>query len=393
MRKIFILTIAISYWQFSWSQHQTGFIESEAIELSRICNSYNALDQTGSDEAFVPTYYQKIYTSKALGMDNIFQVYADTINKKGIIHFRGSSSKKISWLENFYATLIPSKGVLKVDGESFNYNMSNAEDAYIHAGYTIGFLSMEKGVLEQIDILNSLGIYTIFITGHSQGGAIAHICMAYLDQLPKEKSKQANQFKVYAFANPMVGNDKFAADYNSRFCDTGLSYLIHNPKDVVIKMPIASNDTTFLQSLVDDLSTNPELASQAFILQAAFALMKNQINTMVTTMLDNVEGEVINEIGPIELPKDSQKQMQYSHTGNQIIIEPADYSNIKTPDSKFKLPQEIENSPIGSVIKLLMKNTDGQHKMYNYYTGLLKKYQPQVYQDLDQKVFISFEKK
>lgn len=388
MRKYFLFVFVSLLVQLSFGQHTPGFLEDEAIDMAKICNSYSAWEIHGTDKDYIPEQYHKIFSSKSLGMDNAFQVYADNTNKKGVIHFRGSTAKKSSWMENFYATLIPANETIKVEGKKFNYNASEAKGAYIHAGYTLAFYYLQDAILEQIESLNKRGIYTIYITGHSQGGALAQMCMALLDNLPNREVKQKNAFKVYAFANPMIGNVTFANDYNKRFCETGLSYLIHNPKDVVTKMPIAYNDTTFLKSMVDELSNNPEFSAQAMLYQGAFAMIKNQISTMANSMFSKVEAQIFAELGKIELPADKQTKVQYCHTGNRTLIEPADYTNVKMPESKSHLPKEIEGTPIGVLLKNLMKSVDGQHKAYNYYTGLLKKFRPLAYQNLKEKVFI-----
>ena len=388
MKHLFLIVLSCLMLHTSFAQHVSGFVEDEAIDMALICNSYSAWEVYGTDKDYIPEQYHKIFSSKSLGMDNAFQVYADNTNKKGVIHFRGSTAKKSSWMENFYATLIPGKETIKIEGKKFDYNASQAKGAYIHAGYTLAFYYMEEAILEQIESLNKRGIYTIYITGHSQGGALAQMCMALLDNMPNREVKDKNQFKVYAFANPMIGNQAFANDYNKRFCETGLSYLIHNPKDVVTKMPIAYNDTTFFKSMVDELSNNPEFSAQAMLYQGAFAMMKNQISSMANNMFTKVEQQIFAELGKVELPTDRQTKVQYCHTGNRTLIDPADYSGIKMPESKGKLPKEIDDSAIGLLIKNMMKNVEGQHKVYNYYTGLLKKFRPLAYQNLKEKVFI-----
>lgn len=385
--KFVMLLSALCISTLTFAQHQKGFQDNEAIELIQICNSFSALDLYGTDKDFIPKNYIKIHTSKSVGMDNAFQVYADENNKKAIIHFRGSTQNKISWMENFYATLIPANDQMTIDGKKFKYNLSNANDAFVHAGYTLAIFYLENPIINQIKSLNKKGIYTIYLTGHSQGGALAQIFTAYLDLLPNKDLKD-NHFKTYAFANPMIGNHQFVKDYNTRFCETGRSYLIHNPKDMVVKLPLAYNDTTFLKAMLDDYSTNPDFSAQATLMQGMMYMMKDKISQMANTMFANVEKQIFNELGTIVLPENKQTKVQYSHTGNKVLIEPADYEGIEIPKSDMKMPQEMEKNPIASTMKKMFEETGLQHKSYNYYTGLLKKYRSTQYQNLQEKVFI-----
>ena len=93
-------------------------------------------------------------------------------------------------------------------------------------------------MVDQINKLNDKGVYDIIITGHSQGGALAHLTRAYLENLPEEEISSKNIFKTYSFANPMCGNEEFAREYKVRYSDSNMSYSVINPADMVPQMPM-----------------------------------------------------------------------------------------------------------------------------------------------------------
>lgn len=386
MRKWLAFFVSLSSF-ISFSQHQKGFSENEAIDMVRICNSFSSYKQHGNDSLFIPSNYRKIYTSPSYGMDNIFQVYTDEHSKKAVIHFRGTSSQKISWMENFYSTMIPANDQLSVNGKTFKYNLSTADNAYIHTGYTLALSYLEEPVLEQIKRLNQIEIYTFYLTGHSQGGAIAQLFAAYLSLLT-DKNLIQNEYKTYAFANTMVGNDAFATDYNKRFCETGMSYLIHNPADLIIKLPLSESDTTFVLSTLERYSTIPEYSTQAALLFGVYSMMKDRANELINSVLSNVELKIEEELGPIILPANTDTKSIYVHTANVVLIEPSDYSGLEITVTDNKIPKEVQDSPFFNLVKGILSDVNLQHKTYNYYTGVLKLYRPQEYNSLKEKVFL-----
>lgn len=99
------------------AQLKSGFDANEARAMIQICNSFTYLDLYGSDIEILPAGYKKVYTSPVYGMDNKFQIY--TNGNKGVIHFRGSTSKQSSWLENLYASMIPVKSKILINGKEF----------------------------------------------------------------------------------------------------------------------------------------------------------------------------------------------------------------------------------------------------------------------------------
>lgn len=378
------------------AQLKSGFDANEARAMIQICNSFTYLDLYGSDIEILPAGYKKVYTSPVYGMDNKFQIY--TNGNKGVIHFRGSTSKQSSWLENLYASMIPVKSKILINGKEFEYQVGENRESHIHAGYMLAVCFFKDDLLKQVKELNKEGIYNICITGHSQGGALAQIVRAYLSYLPEKELSAKNNFKVYAFANPMIGNPSFVKEYNEKFCEPGMSYLIHNPADFVPRLPVSYNDSTFWKENLSDIILNrEEFSIQKTALEGGLYLFKDKVSLMVRKMSQNIEKQLIKELGEIVMPA-FYEDVNYVHTGNRIMLSPTEYplelkdSSILQSDSLMRIYKRDENGIFEDKDLYKQPGKFLQHKTYNYYTAVLKAYFPEAYDQLGQKYFVMPEK-
>jgi len=372
MKSLFILIF--SFYSFALvAQLKSGFDASEARDLIRICNSATYLNLYGDDSPIIPEGYVKTYTSPVYGMDNLFQIY----EKGGIavINFRGSTANKSSWLENLYAAMIPVKETIEINGEKFKYEVGKDEDGAVHAGYTLALYYLKDDVLKQIKHLNKKGIRDILITGHSQGGALAQLTRAYLDNQSLFKVSKRNTFKVYAFANPMIGNAAFCKEYSEKFCDSEMSFVIHNPKDFVPKMPISYNDDFWEKNLSDLLLNNEEFSLQNTAIDGVLNLFKDRLPALAKKMSENINKQLLKDLGVIKMPE-FKNEVNYTHTGNRILISETIYPEIKEP-------KESDEKK-----KFNFSGMSLQHKPYNYYTAILNDYFPEEYNKLEQKYFV-----
>lgn len=373
------------------AQLESGFNPREVRDMIQVCNSFAYLDLYGSDKEIIPNGYKKVYTSPALGMDNRFQVFSN--GKKAIISFRGTTEKQMSWMANLYASMIPVNDKIIIDENEFNYKLGEKKDSYVHAGYTLAIYYLKNDLLWQINKLNQQGIYDFYITGHSQGGALAQLVMSYFEYLPDQELSKKNTFKVYAFANPMVGNQSFVEEYNRKFVKTGMSFIIHNPEDVVTKLPYSYQDSLFWQENLAEFLTNREgFSTRNFMIDAVSHLFSDRIISMARDMSKRIEGQLFAELGNIVMPA-LKEDFNYAHTGNLILISKTVYP------LELKDPSILEND---SLMKTYERNEDGtfkdkslykrrnmflQHKPYNYYTAILKDFFPKDYMRLDKKYF------
>lgn len=391
MRLLLIWLILVSN-TTSYAQLKPGFDPQESRELIALCNSFTYLDLYGDDSEILPEGYLKVYTSPAYGMDNLFQVY--THNNTGIINFRGSTANRNSWMENLYASMIPVKDTIRVNKTDFPYQVGTDTLGAVHAGYMLALFYLKDDLLKQIQLLNSKGIYSIIITGHSQGGALAQLTRAYLHYLPESVLSRKNQFKVYAFANPMIGNPAFCNEYSRQFCKPELSFVIHNPDDLVPRMPISYDDSTFWEKqLVTLITERDNFSGNEFAMGGLLLLFKDRVKEIAQRMSLNIQQQLVKELGEIAMPA-FKPELNYAHTGNVLLISPTEYplelkdSSILANDSLMRMYKRDANGVFEDKSLYKSQSWSLQHKPYNYYTAILKDYFPKEYARLEEKYFV-----
>lgn len=384
-----LLFILFSYFTVSAEEFKRGFNASEAKDMIAICNSYTFLDLYHSDSEILPKGYNKTYTSRTLGMDNKYQIYQKgTI---GVINIRGSTDKSLSWMENFYASMIPAKGVIKTPDYTFNYCFARDTSAAVHAGYALGIAFLSKDILHQLKELNKQGIFNIIITGHSQGGALAHLLCAYLENSPNSIVSKKNTFKTYAFADPMTGNKAFVDEYNSRFCTNQTSFSIINPDDFVPTLPMSYNaEGNFI---------SPETISSLFFdrtnfdfkqLAMDFALKKLEktLSGYLKYASHALEKRISETIGDVIMPT-YLEDINYKAIENRIELPSFEYpkilkdSTILSNDSLMTIYKRDLNGVFYEKSLYKKEPMRYQHKPYNYYVAILKKYFKEEYEKLN----------
>lgn len=386
MRAFLLLTFlvplqgAIAYAQFS-----DGFDKERARDLVRICNSFTSIDLFNSDEEILPEGYEKLYTSSAYGMDNKFQVYKS--GDIGVIHFRGSTAERISWLENINSGMIPAEGTMKMNGTPFDYCFAKDEAAAVHSGYALGIGFLREDILFQLKELNRKGVHDVIITGYSQGGALANLAMAWLHQLPAEKLSPKNSFKTYAFAAPMVGNKAFAREYDHSYCVDGMSYNIINPKDPIPRFPLSyheSKEGFVMKNLKKAMSEEKDLYMQELVTEGAALLLEDEMKKLVDRMGQKTDQQIEREVGPFELPP-RVDDIDYEPICNRKRLRPVKYpkvmkdSSILSNDSLMAVKERGPNGHLKDESLYEDEPWGYQHKPYNYYYAFLKTYFPRRY--------------
>lgn len=375
----------------TFAQLQKGFDPQEAKEMIMLCNSFTYLDLYKDDQAIIPSGYTKLYTSKKAGMDNVFQVYKH--GKVGVINFRGSTANKFSWLANMYSEMLPVSGEIKVKEITFDYTMGKDTAASVHSGYTLAIAFLHQDILAQIKKLNAEGIYDILITGHSQGGALAVLARAYLAHVDSKELDPKNNFKVYSFAMPMVGNKAFVKEYNRNFSDKQMSFGLINPEDLVPSMPLSYNDSTFIrQNVAALMSDKMDLDKSLFVKEGMILLFQSQFKDLVTKFSSSIKNQLNEEYGEIVTPK-AKDGINFAQIGNIIELPEPEYP-LELKDSSILQDKEfLKTHPRDKKgvfeDKSLYKSTSMslQHKPYNYYTAILRTYFPKEYDRIDPKSF------
>jgi hypothetical protein len=237
---LFCLTISLS------ARHlQPGFDGNEFRKMLEVSGHQ-------SDTPWVklwmpyPTGYTLACRSAICGLDNRWDLWTgkDSVD---VISIRGTTATYESWLENFYAGMIPANGTLNLEnGRTFSYRLSNDSGAYVHIGWMIGLANMAPEIVQKINEEYQKGVKDFYIMGHSQGGAIGFLLTSYL-HYEKGKSIPADiTFKTYGSAVPKPGNLFYAYDFDF-ITRGGWAFRVVNTADWVPEVPFA------IQTL-DDLS-------------------------------------------------------------------------------------------------------------------------------------------
>ncbi|MGB1309412.1 MAG: lipase family protein [Oceanihabitans sp.] len=377
--KIFIFCIAT----VTVAQIKPGFYANEASYTIAMCNSFNFTKQFGSTENIIPENFNLLYASEILSMDNKFEIYEN--GNTGVINYRGSTDKIISWVENFYSAMIPAQGEIIIDDETHHYNFSAAKNAAVHAGYALSIVLLSEKITEQVKALNANGIYDIVITGHSQGGALATMTRAYLENLPPNKLSAKNNFKTYAYAQPMSGNKEFAKDYNNRFSKLETSYSIINPKDPIPYMPFNYEEEKLIskEKVKGWLFGKKKFKAKKLGQDAFIRLFERGLTKYIKS-----SNKLINKIlglkfGKIVMPE-FVADINYYPTGTLQKIAKFKYPRVEVDVTGLseKERKGLEQRSNGKWYKKETKFF--QHKPYNYYVQVLKKWNRNAYRNLNE---------
>lgn len=194
-------------------------------------------------------HYERKFRSAEVGLYNRCEIYlrSDSVI---ILNLRGTVNKRESWLENFYAGMIPAEGTLQLsDTYSFTYKLAARSDALVHTGWTIGTGFLAKEYLPVLKELLEGGCRSIIVTGHSQGGALSFLNTSYIYYLFREQYPGL-KLKTYASAAPKPGNLYYAYDFES-ITGNGFAYRVVNTKDWVPESPVT------VQGIGDFNTVNP----------------------------------------------------------------------------------------------------------------------------------------
>lgn len=380
--KIIVFILLLFFSNSSFAQLSEGFKPNEAKLLIALCNSYTFLELYGSDSLIIPKEYRKIFTSEVMGMDNVFQVYEG--DSHGVINFRGSTNKTSSWVENVYSAMIPGKGIIKIDSVDVSYSFAADSNAAVHCGYALTVVLLAPVIIKQIKKLNSNGIYNILLTGHSQGGALAHLSRAYLENLSDDEQFSQNLYKTYAFANPMCGNKEFADEYKLRYSDGNMNFSIINPTDFVPKLPMNYQEeknaygNLFYKSWAD-LITQGDVPKFKNLILPVFEPF---ITTYINHSNHVIEKLVSNYIVSIEMPS-YVRDINYFQVGTILYLEPFPIPEVQTDTCKMTRKEKAKIKKDKDGNENNKKTSFFQHKPYNYYVAILKKYFPEEYKELN----------
>lgn len=250
-RLIFSLLILLFCCQLTNAQThalKAGFDKQEYIELLKM---HVRLYDTTKNKVPYPVHFKNAYSSPVVGMDNRWDLWS---NGKGVavINLRGTTTNPVSWLQNFYAAMVPAQGEIKLSNSfTFKYNLASNPRAAVHVGWLIGVAYLAKDIVPKIDSCYKKGIKDFIVMGHSQGGALSYLMTSHLYNLQKQNDIPKDiRFKTYSSAAPKAGNIYYAYEYES-LIDGGWGVNVINAADWVPQTPFS------VQTLGDFVETNP----------------------------------------------------------------------------------------------------------------------------------------
>jgi hypothetical protein len=286
----------------------------------------------------LPNSYKLTYRSPVKGFDNRWDLF--TNDKTAIISIRGSVASMESWVENFYAGMIPSSGHIRInDSIDFKYKLAENEKALVHIGWTLGLASMAEDIVEKINNYYAKGYKDFYIIGFSQGASIAQLLNSYLHYLPEGSIPADIQFKTYAIACPKTGNMEYSYDF-TYINKGGWEFRVVNREDWVPRAPFT------VQNIEDMPEKNPfsEIESalkgmkpmQRSIVKGIYKKLVRRISKAqsgLTNVFGNKVQWVISKSKPFVEKHEFAKSFAYFPAGTNIIIPelaiPADLDKMK----------------------------------------------------------------
>lgn len=304
---------------------QPGFDGNEFRKMFQV--SAHQLDTPWTKIKFpYPGNYNMVYRSQVCGLDNRWDMWMSN-DSVGVISIRGTTGTNESWLENFYAGMIPAQGTLNMgNGRLFDYKLASDSAAYVHIGWTIGLASIAPEVVAQMQLQYSKGIRDFIIMGHSQGGAIALLLYSYLHYQPDSIVPNDIRIKVYGSAAPKVGNQKYAYDFDF-ISRGGWAFRIINSVDWVPECPFTVQTT-------DDLSKgNPFTEPERAGVNGPFKFIATRIINKMNRKAKHAEkrfrkylavktGKLVRKKIPGMPKQEYVKSMAYATCGTPIILVP-----------------------------------------------------------------------
>jgi hypothetical protein len=277
----------------------------------------------------LPHAYTMTYRSATVGMDNRWDLW-EAEGSPPVISIRGSTPHQVSWMENFYAAMLPAQGTVCIGkSEPISYCFSKHQDAGVHAGWLIGAVALSVDIFAYMKRSIDEGNTSFYLIGHSQGGAIAFLLNAWIHEriaagyFPKELC-----LKTYCSAAPKPGNLQFAYDFEQKN-QGGWAFNVLHPDDWVPETPAS------IQTHFDFNATNPfsdvrkfkkgrrfkERLAVGYLHRALTRHSKKAERKFRNYLGHKIEKPVRKHLNGLQIP-DYLSTSNYVRCGNTIILKP-----------------------------------------------------------------------
>ncbi len=204
------------------------------------------------------------------------------------IAIRGTVGEWRSILADAYASSIPAYAGLEYPkNNSLPITFAATPKAQIHLGFSYASLALlfedNLGILTQIQkISQQQKISKLYITGHSQGAAIATLIHSFLyyastdrrDRYSLKSKLSPAQLKSYLFAQPKPGNLQYAQDFARISKDS--AYVINNDRDPVPQLPLSLESISEVARYIEEDNENIAIGSWFNQLAESISQSKNE---------------------------------------------------------------------------------------------------------------------
>ncbi len=322
---------------FAQSHLKPGFDPEEYYNLLKISVRQADTPWTKIKSA-PPENCRLVYRAPETGLVNRWDLWVDDTHQTGIISIRGTNGTAPSWMENFYAGMIPAKGTLQLnDTTTFHYTMSNDPQAYVHAGWTLGMASMAPDIVSRIKACYQQGIHEFIIVGHSQGGAIAFLLRSYLQYLDDPALPKDIVYKTYCSAAPKPGNLFYAYDFDF-ITRNGWAFRVVNAKDWVPETPFSIQTTRDYNAISPFSNVKKALKKQPFMARTALGYMYGRLDRAtkrasrrMQKTLGKLAYQRVKKVMPGYQRPDFVESHNYMPAGAPVILYPDATYDLKFP--------------------------------------------------------------
>lgn len=278
MRKLFLsFTIAWICFTARGQHLQPGFDGKEYLDMLSI--AFQRYDSSIINPRIPPPAdYSIAYQSPESGLRNRWNMWYRNDHAAAVISIRGTVGALASWLENFYAAMIPATGSLQLnDSTVFKYQLAADDRAAVHTGWVVGLASFAPDIVAHIKQAYRQGIREFIIAGHSQGGALAILTRSYLYYLTQNGQLPADiVFKTYGSAAPKTGNTYYAYDFDF-ITRGGWAFTIVNAADWVPETPFSVQQVSDFNAVNPFTDISKALKRQPWIVRMVLKCKYNKI--------------------------------------------------------------------------------------------------------------------
>lgn len=373
-----LLIFATLFSGYAWGANNmaNGFKNDEAmqlLELSAELNSFGVQDATPPDT--------KNWKAVAEGMDpsnkakefgfgpfnnrwKLWQRVDDS--KEFAVVIRGTIADPKSIEEDLLANSLPAEKVTIPAGTNKSISFRLASTAYqhvdeakdwpvpeVHAGFAYGLAAIlfdkSHGLIKALNENVPSGS-SLYITGHSQGAAIATLLTSFLhyacadgeyknvreedkqnySDCPRFGMEEKNwEMKTYVFAQPKPGNWRYAMDLAQSIGNKGMIYAINNYDDPVVQVPLAFQllSDSFTKQEADAIGKHRFLDFLMSLAGGFRKVVSSSLDEQVlddiflkTSYADQIDTSFAN--GPAKIKSSGGTSLNYTPSGNIIAVRP-----------------------------------------------------------------------